>query len=47
MSRRRSLQRTLGSWFHPPGDPYHWVTLLLLTVIAVLIMGIIQMGAHL
>jgi len=37
----------MGSWFHPPGDLYHWVYLLLLTVIAVLVLGLIERGAHL
>jgi hypothetical protein len=46
MSDRSSLRAKLLFWFHPPGDLYHWVNLLLLTVIAVLIMGMLQMGAH-
>ena len=46
-SGRRSLRRKMGSWFHPPGDLYHWVYLLLLTVIAVLVLGLIERGAHL
>jgi hypothetical protein len=47
MRGHRSLRHTLGHWFNPPGDLYHWVNLLLLTVIAVLVMGMLEMGAHL
>jgi hypothetical protein len=47
MSGLRAVRNTLASWFHPPGDLYHGMNLLLLTIIAVLITGMIEMGAHL